>query len=147
MDIKKTIDSSYTIWFGMNSIYEEWAKNQGLSSNTLMILYCINNSDVPITPKKLIEKLCLPKQTVTSVLNTMEKDGLIYREVNMNNRREKFVFLTTDGRKRTTKLLEALYQFEISAYSELTESERVQFALINEKLLRLFMNLSNSENK
>ena len=138
MDIKKTIDNSYTIWFGMNSIYEEWAKSHGLSGNSLMILYCVNNSKEHITPKMIIDRLHLPKQTVTSVLNSMQKEGLLYRVVNESNKREKLIVLTESGEKLTKKVLDALYEYEIRAYSKLTEKERELFCTVNEKLLRSF---------
>jgi DNA-binding MarR family transcriptional regulator len=70
---KKTIEESYKFWFGMNNVYEEWAKENDLTSNSLMILYLIENSNHEITQKMIGEKLYLPKQTVNSTLNNMEK--------------------------------------------------------------------------
>jgi hypothetical protein len=48
---KKTIEESYKFWFGMNNVYEEWAKENDLTSNSLMILYLIENSNHEITQK------------------------------------------------------------------------------------------------
>ena len=40
MEIKKTIEESYKFWLGMNNVYEEWAKENDLTSNSLMMLNC-----------------------------------------------------------------------------------------------------------
>ncbi|MBS7576391.1 MULTISPECIES: MarR family transcriptional regulator [unclassified Enterococcus] len=135
MDIKETIDKSYHIWFGMNSVYENWAKKQHLTNNSLMTLYVISNLGEETTPKQIIERLQLPKQTVNSMLNTLEKKGYLYREQDAQNKRQKMVKLTESGKNFTDKVLLALYQFEYQAYAQLTAEERKMLIKINEKLL------------
>ncbi len=44
--------------------------------------------------EKLSKELCLDKSTVARTLNTLEEKGFIYREVNVENKRETLVFPT-----------------------------------------------------
>lgn len=135
MSIDETIESSYEIWFKMNNFYEEWAKNRGISANSLMIFYLISKSKLQVTPKFISEKLSLPKQTVTSVLNILEKDGYLVRKTNKYNKRERLIFLTDKGESFSEKVLKDLYETEFNAYSTLNEIEREQFLNTNHKVL------------
>lgn len=140
MNLKETIDHSYEFWFGMNSVYEKWTKENGLTSNSVMVLYLVKNSNQLITSKIIIDKLYLSKQTVNSVLNIMEKDELLVRKINENNKREKLIVLTSKGNELADKILRDLYAYESKAYSQLTEYERTMFVEINNKLLKALLN-------
>ena len=135
LDIKETIDKSYNIWFGMNSVYEMWAKKNNLTNNSLMTLYVISSLGLEATPKQIIERLQLPKQTVNSTLNTLEKKGYLHREQDTQNKRQKIIKLTESGKAFTDEILEALYQYEYQAYAQLSAEERTMLISINEKLL------------
>lgn len=143
MNLKETIDHSYEFWFGMNSVYEKWTKDNGLTSNSVMILYLTKNSNQFITSKLIIDKLYLSKQTVNSVLNSMEKDGLLVRKINENNKREKLIVLTSKGNEFADKILRDLYDYESKAYSQLTEYERTMFVEICNKLLKALLTNKN----
>ncbi|MCI1218299.1 MarR family winged helix-turn-helix transcriptional regulator [Bifidobacterium crudilactis] len=137
MNVKEVIDHSYDAWFGMNHFYEEWAKSHGMTGNTLMIFYVISNIGPDVTPRKIIDKLHLPKQTVTSTLNVMEGKGYIIRETSPNSGREKVIQLTDSGQRLSDGILAQLYEVESGAYSQLSSEERDEFIRINQKLLDL----------
>lgn len=146
MEIKKTIEESYKFWFGINNVYEEWAKENDLTSNSLMILYLIENSNHEITQKMIGEKLYLPKQTVNSTLNNMKKKELLVRRVNKKNKREKNIILTKNGTEFAKKILNRLYDYEYQAFSLLTEEERELFVAINKKLLLSLLGKESNTN-
>lgn len=135
MDVRKTVEESYNFWFGMNTIYEKWAKLNELNMNSLMILYVVQTTEHDISQKEIGEKLYLPKQTVNSTLNAMEKNGWVIRKVNKQDKREKDIFLTPLGVEKSNPILEELYNFEYKAFSQLSDEEREQFVSINSKLL------------
>ena len=46
-EILEQLQRYYTLWKESNAIYEEWAKAQGLSSNSLLVIYSFyDNSEV-----------------------------------------------------------------------------------------------------
>ncbi|MFT9397292.1 MAG: MarR family winged helix-turn-helix transcriptional regulator [Bifidobacterium psychraerophilum] len=137
MDVKEVIDRSYDVWFGMNHFYEEWAKSHGMTDNTLMIFYVISSIGPDVTPRMIIDKLHLPKQTVTSTLNVMEGKGYITRETSPHSGREKVIRLTDYGQGISDGVLAQLYEMESGAYSQLSPEERDEFTRINQKLLDL----------
>ena len=77
--IKSEIQSYYEFWFGLNEIYERWAKAHGITSNTLFVIHTINEYPDRCTPSVLCKCLLLSKQTVNSILNRLERDGYIQR--------------------------------------------------------------------
>lgn len=46
----------YTLWRDYTSIYEEWAKMQGLSSNAVLILYSFYDDEENCTQKSICQK-------------------------------------------------------------------------------------------
>jgi len=79
--------------------------NQKLSLNNLKIhpgqgriLFVLWNEDnIPI--KKLVEKTGLPKSTLTSILDRLEKEGQILRESSSLDKRETIIKLTEKNKK------------------------------------------------
>ncbi len=122
--MKSQLQNYYEFWFGLNEIYERWAKAQGLTSNTLFVLYTINEYPDHCTPSVLCKSLLLSKQTINSILNRLERDGYIERSQAQQDRRSRFITFTPEGKAYAKRILDALYQFEEEALSRLSEAQR-----------------------
>ena len=73
---QEQILQSYENWFALNALYDKWAKAHGLTSNGLMTLYAIRIFPC-CTQRTICEALALPKQTVNTILDGMQKKGYI----------------------------------------------------------------------
>ena len=93
-----------------NALYGEWAKRQGLTYNTLMVLCSLDQPD-PRTQKQIAEERMLPKQTVNSIVKELERKGWI-QYLDGLERRERPLSLTEAGRAQLHPLLERMYQME-----------------------------------
>lgn len=72
--------------------YSKLLEQQGVTSAQAGILTSIwSMENHKITPKEIGQKLYLEAPTVSGILDKMQKSGLIYREVDPNNRRVVFV--------------------------------------------------------
>lgn len=40
--IHDTLSAYYDFWFSCNALYEKWAKRQGITVNTLFVIYTVD---------------------------------------------------------------------------------------------------------
>lgn len=80
------------------------------------------------TVQKDIAKSCFIEQaTVTSILARMEKNELIIRKVDPDNRRFQFVYLTEKGKVEAKFVIESFAKLENNALKDFTDEEKMQF--------------------
>lgn len=78
--------------------------------------------------QKDIAKFCFIEQaTVTSILARMEKNELIIRKVDPDNRRFQFVYLTEKGKVEAKFVIESFAKLENNALKDFTDEEKMQF--------------------
>ena len=116
LEIRKTIQSSgemcirdrresnlfdrfYKSWRGIEVAYEKIASDCGVTTNVMYILTLLYKNCEPMTQNELSKELHLSKQTVTSVVDSLEKRGWVTRSIDPNDRRNRIVTLTESGRE------------------------------------------------
>ncbi len=105
------------------NVYENLAKKHGLNYNSLMVLYTMYEVDV-CTQKTVSQRWLIPKQTVHSILKEFEKKGYIYFEPYPNNKREKILKLTPEGRLFADSVLEKVNYIEEKTMENLGDKTR-----------------------
>ncbi len=123
-EIKNYIKSYYDVYFGINALYERWAKERGLTSNALFVLYVIHAYPDQCTQRLICEKLLIPKQTVNTILSSFGKKGYIRKEIAGDDKRNKFILFTEEGQKYADLLLTDMLHFEESALMNMSSDER-----------------------
>ena len=102
--------------------------NYDLTSRHILIAKYLNeNQDKDIFQKDIEEKFCIRRSTVTSVLNLMEKNGMIRRERVECDARLKKIVLTDKAKDIHTKII-----------SEITVMEDMILKGIDEEELKVF---------
>ena len=134
--VKEDIKKYYDLWFNFNNIYERWAKTHGLTVNTLFVFYTINENEGICTQQFISEKLLLPKQTINSILQTIQKNGYIQMTADENDKRNKLISLTHYGKQYTEKLLGELYHFEEDAFTSMDDQQRTDMLEGTETLFK-----------
>ncbi|WP_289221335.1 MarR family winged helix-turn-helix transcriptional regulator, partial [Faecalibaculum rodentium] len=64
----------------MDRIYRQLALQAGMSDSVFWTLCLLRNSPVPLTSAQLVQYGGLPKQTVSSALAAMRRDGYVVQE-------------------------------------------------------------------
>lgn len=82
-----------------NSIFAEICKHYNMSYADINMLDAIYDRNKITEPTILAEELLIPKQTVTSMLDKLEKNGYVKRQHNENDRRKVNVILLPEGEK------------------------------------------------
>lgn len=106
-----------------NASYEEYAKSVGLSFTSLSILCAIYRME-QCTQKLLCERCFLPKQTVNAAVTAFYKKGWIRLEELPEDRRNKTIHFTDEGRQEAERILQKVRQSEQMAMANLTDEER-----------------------
>ncbi|MDE6724470.1 MAG: MarR family transcriptional regulator [Ruminiclostridium sp.] len=89
--------------------------------------------------KEIAEACHIEQASLTSVLNGMEKKGLITREMRHGNRRSLYVFLTDKGRKLAERINTEFEKIEKESLKGFSEDEK---ELLNEFLSRIHENIN-----
>lgn len=124
-EIQEFLDLYYISWFRINQTYNLWAQCHGIQDSTMFLLDEIHRDPAHCTQSLLVSKVLLPKQTVSSALKKMEEAGLIFRENNPKDKRNKFVRLTPKGQVYADALMGEMEQAEVDAFLSLTPEQQV----------------------
>lgn len=103
----------YSLWKDCNAMYENWAKEQGLSSNGVLVLYSFYENDGNCTQKAISEKWNIPKQTVNTILKDFLSCGYVEMFSMPEDKRNKIVRLTESGKNFAQNVIGKLHEKEI----------------------------------
>ena len=87
-----------------------------------------------LTQLELVKITSLKAPTISITLRNMERDGIVRREKNDNDRRETHVFITDKGKKMYAKVLTALDKAEKTMLTGLSEKELKAMRVTLEKM-------------
>ena len=76
-----------------------------------------------VEPSVIADFICVPRQTMTSILDGMEKDGLIVRQEHPSDRRRKLVRFARKGSALAERVLKEIRRHEAKAMEALTPEE------------------------
>lgn len=90
----------------------------------------------PRTPAELAEAAGVTRATMTGLIDTLERDGLVRREPDPNDRRMMSVLLTPKAETFLTDLLPAHFQIMARLMAALSENERKTLVRLLTKILQ-----------
>lgn len=115
------------------SIYENYAKENGLQGRSLQILLWIYYNQKGVSQSYLVEKTLLSKQVVNATIQVWQKKGYVELVSTENDKRQKLVKLTEKGNQISKKILDPLETVEVRALSTLSYEERQLFQTLFSK--------------
>lgn len=136
MDIREQIKLVNAALSGTLDLYRIWAKKHGLNYNALVILYTLDDCKT-CTQKQICEWWALPKQTVHGILLDFEKKGYITITAHTENKRERLVSFTENGRTYASSILTQLHKMEEKTMEKLGNEKRNQLITCNTEYYEL----------
>lgn len=124
--------------YHVDAAYDEFAKQSGVASPTLMwILYALNDTREH-TQREICNDWALPKSTVNTIMSQLKQSGYVELVPIQGKRREMTVVLTESGKAYADVLLKDLYEKEAEVFRHLDENELQITAFLNKitKLLK-----------
>ena len=134
-DIRKQLRKMNTINKEIDAIYNQLAKDHGLSSCAFWLMYSICEEEGQTTQKDLCERWLFSKQTVHSALRGLEQKGYISLVSSKDDRRNKFIVLTKSGNDFAKRHILHVFQIEETAFGHFGSEERALMLSINNKYL------------
>jgi DNA-binding MarR family transcriptional regulator len=80
----------------------------------------------PLSPTSIAERLIVTTASVTSLLDTLERRGLVERRPDPTDRRRLLIVITPDGKAIVDQFLPEVVALQTAALARLTEAQRRQ---------------------
>jgi DNA-binding MarR family transcriptional regulator len=96
----------------------------GLSPAGGLVLSMLADSDHPLTPGEIRDRLLVKGPTVTGVIDSLSRGGLVRRTQHPDDRRRLLVGLTDKGRRLADRFRPAVHAAERPWLESLDEAER-----------------------
>lgn len=126
----------YRIAHNCIKVQNEWIKEFSISTPQAVILGLITFfSDYDINQKTLSEKMGVKESSISSIIKTMIKNGLIYKEQSKTDGRNYILKATDKGAEISVKVEASAKKFEDYFYAKLTTDEKTQLKNILLKLI------------
>lgn len=107
----------------MDSVYEEYARKNGLTYMSMFILETLYERR-KCTQKEISEVTMYPKQTVNMVIKSFIERGWVLLEQSNGDKRSKHVMLTDEGKGYARAIVEPFWGATYSAFDELDNEKR-----------------------
>ena len=95
----------------------------GVPLNTYMLLDYLDCHREHAEAAEAADELTIPRQTVTALLDGLEKQGLVTRLPHPQDRRRKIIRLTRRGLDKVKRLKAEIHAVETSAYETVGETD------------------------
>ena len=108
-----------------------------ISQGRFMVLMLLNRcAEQPSTPAELADEAGVTRATMTGLVDTLEKDGLVTRKNDSTDRRTVLVQLTRSGRKLLDRMLPGYFASVTKMMQPLNNTERKQLVTLLQKIQR-----------
>lgn len=112
-----------------------------LSASAFQALAVLEGADGPLAPHVIAERLLVSSASMTSLLDTLQRRGLVRREAHPTDRRKVLITMTDEARDIVDQMLPVVHGTATEAMADLTDREREQvigaLAMIRGRLAEL----------
>lgn len=97
-----------------------------LSASGFQVLAILEGASEPLAGHVIAERLLVSSASMTSLLDTLERRGLVERQAHPTDRRKILIRLTDEARGIVDRMLPTVHAAATEAVADLTERERQQ---------------------
>ena len=121
---KERMDRMYAAVTRINSIYDRYARQHGLSTMEWQTFYILlQEHSCPMTQRMLCDRLKATKSTVNSIVKKYISQGLLLLEEKPDNHKEKNVTLTPAGVDFARRVALPVMEAEMRVMQQITDEE------------------------
>lgn len=118
------------------ALYDEYAKSNGILMKTFLVLNVLFYAKDGMTQKEICERTFQSKQTVSLIIKNLVSDGYATFEENTEDRRNKIVKMTDEGRAYSEKPVRHITNAEDTAMSMFTPEEQEQLIALSRRFTK-----------
>jgi DNA-binding MarR family transcriptional regulator len=110
-----------------------------LSPATGLLLSILADSETPLSPNKIADRLIISRASVTSLLDSLEKRGFVKRLPHQSDRRMLSVQLTDTGKQAAGRFRPIVHQHQKVWMGALDEAEQEKLIAVLQRLQAALM--------
>jgi len=103
---------------------------QGLSEGRFVLLFLLRGADTALSPHQLAERAGVTRATVTGLLDGLEREQLVSRHSDPDDRRRIHVRLTAAGQALAARLFDQQSRWIASLFADISVRERRQLGTL-----------------
>jgi DNA-binding MarR family transcriptional regulator len=142
MNLLRTGDEVFRL---MHAHYHGHSISQGRFVVLLLLFDRLAGCSAAHTPAELADKAGVTRATMTGLIDTLERDGLVHREPDLVDRRMLSVTLTKKGKAFIEALLPVHFRRITELMSPLNENERKTLMRLLNKIIERTVALTSAE--
>lgn len=127
------------------ALYDAFAKENGMLMNTFLVYNALFYAENGLTQSEICSIIHHSKQTVSLIIGNLKKDGYVSLEENPEDRRNKTVRLTEEGRKHCEAPVRHITVSEDIAMEMLTPEEQKQLVDLSRRFTQNLIKLVKGE--
>jgi DNA-binding MarR family transcriptional regulator len=109
----------------LRALQEQLLSGEGISHGRFVVLAVLDRTpDQPLPASELAEAAGVTKQTITSLLDGLEREGLVTRHPCVNDRRSVRVRLEPAGQRLLERVLPGMYRRQVEIMGDLSTAEQ-----------------------
>ena len=109
---------------------DQAVRHHRLSTAGRGALAILDGAGQPLSPTAIAERLIVTTASVTSLLDTLERRGLVERQPDPTDRRRLLIVITQEGKAIVDQFLPEVVALQTAAMANLTETQRRQLVEI-----------------
>ena len=115
-------------WYGLNQSFRRRIAHTGVTPDQFTVMRSLLEADaVGITQRELTRRITSDPNTVASLLERMEKAGLVERQPHESDRRAHRIKLLAVGKKKYAEIREIAVALQTETLGVLPENRREEF--------------------
>lgn len=107
----------------VDALRSHLSTQSGITPQMALTLLCLRYHSTSPTPSAIADYINSPRQTMTSVVDALERNGYAIRRADLSDRRSKTIELTPTGAAVTDKIGAGLLEFERKIWSVFSTEE------------------------
>ncbi len=132
-------------WLAISKVYNELASEQdGTMSMAFVLLTIHAEKGTPVT--KIAPRMGMEPNSLSRILKSMEKKGLLYRRKSRSDKRKVYMMLTDHGNRMREVALNAVYGLENAIQGSVSESDLKGFFTVMQGIPNALKVLSAESN-
>lgn len=127
--------------------HEAIKENSNVNFQRVGMLMLLRAEGSEMNQVQLADELCVKPSSVTSMLNNMEKEGLIVRKSDNDDKRVKRIYLTENGKKISDDAFKYIVGVGHDFFFNFTEDEQKQFVMLMKKMENNMLQIMKEKDK
>lgn len=120
-------------WLSISRLYNEMASEQGGTMSMAFVLLTIHTEKgTPVT--KIAPRMGMEPNSLSRILKSMEKKGLIYKRKSKSDKRKVYICLTDHGNSMREVALEAVFSLENAIQDTISEDDLKGFFNVMQRI-------------